>query len=55
MYGKIDYLSMNGKVMESLYYKTQKEFENEIKDSREIGRPIISHILKKQNELERER
>ena len=43
-YGKIDYLYQNKlgntDIGETLYYKSKKAFEKEIKDSNEIGRPI---------------
>lgn len=44
-YGKIDFYSMKGEVMETLYYGDKKEFDIEIKDSYEIGRPIRPQIL----------
>lgn len=44
-YGKIDFYSMTGKVMETLYYENKEEFYKEIKDSYEIGRPIYPEII----------
>ena len=51
-YGKIGFYSMNGEVMEILYYENKKEFDKEIKDSYEIGRPIRPQILAKDNFIE---
>ena len=58
-HGKIDYLYDNKsvtKVAETIYFKDKKEFDKEIKDSAEIGRPItpIKFSLK-QYEEENER
>ncbi|UZQ48871.1 hypothetical protein [Clostridium kluyveri] len=46
-YGKIDFYSMTGKVMETIYYENREEFYQEIKDSYEIGRPINPTVLSK--------
>lgn len=45
-YGKIDFLSMKGAVIETIHYDTEDEFNKEIKESYEIGRPIVPKILK---------
>jgi hypothetical protein len=39
-YGKIDFYSMTGKVMETLYYESEEEYRKEIEESIYIGRPI---------------
>jgi hypothetical protein len=39
-YGKIDFYSMKGEVMETIYYETEEAYRKEIMDSYEIGRPI---------------
>lgn len=44
-YGKIDFYSMKGAVMETLYYDNKEEFDREIQESYEIGRPIKPEIL----------
>lgn len=54
-YGKIDFYSMTGEVMETISYKTKDEYEKEIKDSSEIGRPINPRCLKYENSEEIER
>lgn len=45
-YGKIDFLSMKGEIMETIHYDTEDEFNKEIKESYEIGRPIAPKIFK---------
>jgi len=39
-YGEIAYLSSQGIIGEYWYCKTKEEYEKEIHDSNEIGRPI---------------
>lgn len=39
-YGRIDFYSMTGMVMETIYYTNKEEFDRELHDSFEIGRPI---------------
>lgn len=51
-YGEIDFYSMKGEVMETLYYENKEEFDKEIKDSYEIGRPINPQILSEDKYLE---
>lgn len=51
-YGKIDFYSMTGEVMESLYYEDKVEFDKEIKDSYEIGRPIHPQVLVEDKQLD---
>ncbi len=51
-YGKIDFYSMKGKVMETIYYETKEEYNKEIRDSCEIGRPINPKILSNNKLLE---
>lgn len=51
-YGKIDFYSMKGEVMETLYYESKEEFYREIKDSYEIGRPINPQLLSQDKHLE---
>ena len=57
-YGKIDFYSMKGEVMETTYYESKEEFYKEMEDSYEIGRPINPKILsydeKQQNDFEEE-
>jgi len=53
-YGKIDFYSMKGEVMETIYYETKEEFYQEIKDSYEVGRPINPTVLSKDKCLERD-
>ena len=49
---KIDYYSMKGEVMETLYF-TKSEFYAEVKESNDIGRPIKPTINNIEIELER--
>jgi hypothetical protein len=51
-YGKIDFYSMKGEVMESLYYEDKEEFDKEINDSYEIGRPIHPQVLVEDKQLD---
>lgn len=51
-YGKIDFYSMKGEVMETLYYDDKEEFDREIQDSFDIGRPINPEILSEYKYLE---
>lgn len=51
-YGKIDFYSMTGEVMESLYYEDKEEFDKEINDSYEIGRPIHPQVLVEDKQLD---
>lgn len=52
-YGHIDYLGNHGVVGEIMYFKTKDEFDKEVHDSFEIGRPITCHVYEEENELER--
>jgi len=51
-YGKIDFYYMKGEVMETLYYKDKEEFDREIRESYEIGRPINPQILSEDKYLD---
>jgi len=51
-YGRIDFYSMKGEVMESLYYDNKEQFDKEILDSSEIGRPINPKIISEEEYLE---
>lgn len=50
-YGRIDFYSMKGEVMESLYYDNKEQFDKEILDSCEIGRPINPKIISEEEYL----
>ena len=43
MYGYIDFLSPTGKVGQTINYNDKEEFDKEVKESYEIGRPIDPH------------
>lgn len=51
-YGMIEFYSMTGKVMETLYYETEEEYREEIRESFEIGRPINAQRLFQNKSLE---
>jgi len=46
----INYLDFKGEVIESIKFKSEKEFEKEIRESNNIGRPIDYQL---EGELER--
>lgn len=49
-YGEIIFLGNNGKPIETLYYLNKESFENEIKESTDIGRPI--RAMKKDSNID---
>ncbi|PWL55839.1 MAG: hypothetical protein DBY38_00675 [Clostridium cadaveris] len=53
-YGKIEFYSITGKVMETIYYETEEAYRKEIMDSYEIGRPINPQKLPKNHFIENE-
>ena len=40
----INYLGFKGEIIETINYKNEKEFEKEIRESNNIGRPIEYEI-----------
>lgn len=52
-YGKIDFYSIKGEVMKTLYYDDNEEFDKELKDSYKIGQPINGQIIPCDNYLEK--
>jgi hypothetical protein len=53
-YGKIDFYSMKGEVMETIYYESKEEFYQEIKDSYDVGRPINPTVISEDKCFERD-
>ncbi len=51
--GKIHFLGSGGEIGETIYYKDIKEFEKEVKDSQEVGRPISFIKLHTKEPLEK--
>ncbi len=50
VYGRIDFLSPDGTVSESLYYNDKQSFDKEVAESANCGRPIISQIYENNSE-----
>jgi len=49
----IQYLDNNGKVAETINYKNIIDFEKEIRESYDIGRPIDFKYVENEKEIER--